>query len=315
MQTAEVTRTVRWIKSLFAGELAAIVSGDALHRDIPAEVALALGYSLGEISAAISRNERAIEILKAFGLECLLPGKMPSELIDALVGKDRGEPGKRPEIYEKLVSPWFVMTHCVGPIETLTMPEELRSEESPDGLLSVEIRREGEDPVPMSCLAMTSTLLEDAYRAVARAYGTDDAGVLTIIKVESGSGIRIDCKGLGEPVKHVKDLIIEAWNKLRHKRAEALVENNRAVLSSLMVIEHISQRQKDGDLSPEEAEKLKRRVTQAACGLFECGALIAEIPEEETVHNTKLLAASFLPKQLPAPTQTPPAESTETDQA
>ena len=110
---------------------------------------------------------------------------------------------------------------------------------------------------------------------MSRAYQIKDSSTLTIVKVDSGSSIRIDCKGLGEPIKHLKDLILEAWHKLRHKRAEEVSENSKAVLGSLAVIEKINARERDNSLSKEEAEQLRRTVITSVCGLFACGAAIA----------------------------------------
>jgi hypothetical protein len=192
------------------------------------------------------------------------------------------------------------MIGSVDPIETLTTPEEMRTLELPETFISFEIAGIGPMNTPLLRLAKATAFAEEAYEAVCRAYGTKDGQALALVKIESGSDIRIDCKGLGEPIKHLKELILEMWHKMRHKRAEEVVENNKAVLDSLAVFEQIKKRQQEGSLSAEEAEILRRSVVSSVCGLFECGALITEIPAQETVENTKLLEG-FAPKRLMPP--------------
>ena len=169
----------------------------------------------------------------------------------------------------------------------------------PGDVLTLNIAPQSERAA-VSVLSRSTELLNDLYEATALAYHKKAEGLL-IVKVESGSSIRLDCKGLGDVVKHLKDFILEAWHKVRHKRPEEVIENNKALLSSLAIIDHINSCVSHHGLSPEEGEALRRRVVKDALGLFECGALIAEIPAAENVNNTRLLGG-FSPKLLPEST-------------
>jgi hypothetical protein len=136
--------------------------------------------------------------------------------------------------------------------------------------------------------------------SIAHIHNTKIDESLSIIKIESGLGIRIDCKGSENVILHLKEFILESWHKIRHKRSEEVIENNKALLSSLAVIDKINQREIEKSLSPEESEQLRRKVIKNVLGLFQYGALISEIPQEEKVDNTKLLSA-FSSKLLEAP--------------
>ena len=51
----------------------------------------------------------------------------------------------------------------------------------------------------------------------------------------------------------------------------------------------IDRREKEGSLTPQDAKRLKHAIIQKTLGLLEQGALIAEIPNFETIDNAKLL--------------------------
>ena len=192
------------------------------------------------------------------------------------------------------------MVSCVEPIETLITPKELKNGAKPTGILAVEVRREAEESFQLSTLADTIASLCSLYSAFARVYDHKGQGELTLVKVENGSTLRLDCRGVGDVVKHVKDFVMEAWFKLRHRRSHEVIENNKALLSSLEVIQELDKQEKNDALSREEAEKLRRDILRSTQRLFENGALIADIPPKGTVDNNKLLG-NFSPKLLAAP--------------
>lgn len=184
--------------------------------------------------------------------------------------------------------------------EALTVPEELRETGPHNDIITIEIRVSGERTTPLPHLVKVGEYLESLYLTIARSYGIEHEGQLEILKVESGSQIRLDCKGVADVIAHLKESLIEIWNKFRHKRTDELLENNRALLASLAVVDAISTRERDQVIAREEAEQLRRAVVKASLGLLECGALISEIPDEEVVSNKNLLTA-FSPKRLSAP--------------
>jgi hypothetical protein len=190
------------------------------------------------------------------------------------------------------------MINSIAPWQKLTTPAELLEKEIPEDIISIDIRvAEGTVPLPMLIGAIEN--LELAYSAMARVYlpDSDVEAKLQVVSIQSGSAIRVDCKGLAEVVKHLKEFFLEAWSKVRHKRAEEIIERNSAVLSTLGVLDEIDARAKRGTLANEEAETLKRTLVDSALGLFGCNAVLTETRPVEAVDNNKLLA-HFSPKLL-----------------
>lgn len=305
MQTLTIIKTIRWIDSLIDTETKDIFMGlDPIRTDQKTDVPLIaiLTKALHQIASAaaeIRKNPDAVEILKAFSLDIILDGDVMADLTSKVVMGDPNDRGGNE--YLKIIVPnWKNMIACVDPIDLLNTPDELKRDEKRDDIISLEIRYREDRRVDLSDLSKVAGLLQKAYETVADIYGKSTKSRLSIIKMDSGSAIRIDCKGIGEVVKHLKDFYIEAWNKLRHKRAEEIIANNKAMLSSLAVMDRIATLEKDKSIGPEKAELLRRGVLDSTLGLFECGALLTEIPSQETVDNS-LLLETFSPRLLEAP--------------
>ena len=309
MQTRAVIYKIRWIRAQLSKELEDWLFLSGKPTEIGVNTLFGTIHDASLFAELVSRDAASVQILRAFGLGLLANRE---ELLEWLQFRFSGGARREPrddietetpseDLPEtNIVTAWKAMINSVDPIEKLTIPEEMQTTELPKTIISFEIVSRATENTPLSRLAKATVFAEEAYVTVCRAYQTNGGGTLAVVKVESGSSIRIDCKGLGEPVKHLKDLILEAWHKLRHKRAEEVLENNKAVFDSLAVIERINAGERDGALSGVEAEQLRRKIFTSVGGLFECGALIAEIPSQETVENTKLLG-DFSPKLLPPP--------------
>lgn len=308
MQTRTVINKVRWIRSLLSDGLEEWLllrsTATEMHRGGSVEMI----HDASLFAELISRDAAAVQIVRAFHLNLLVDREEFIKRLSWLLSPERHQgmeddsdsdrKGKGPEDPTSMA--WRIMIDSVEAIEKLTIPEEMQTPELPETIISFELASIAAENTPLSRLTKATAFAEEAYETVCRAYKIEGSGTLAVVKVESGSDIRIDCKGLGEPIKHLKDLILEAWHKLRHKRVEEILENNKAVLDSLAVMEQINARERDKSLSPEEAEQLRRKIFTSVCGLFECGVLIAEIPSQETVENTELLGG-FVPKLLPPP--------------
>lgn len=310
MHTRTVIRTIRWIQKQISDEIQFSLFPISRRKErARINEPIKFIHDVSRVAEVISGNSEAVEVLDAFDLSLLTDREKLLKRLSSLLGPPNPESDSQNE--EERVTPhpseefdaisfqWHAMLSCASPLESITTPVEMRREQLPDTFITFTLASLPKE-TPLSRLAKATAFAEEAYESICRAYQTKGSISLTIVKVESGSSIRIDCKGLGDPIKHLKDLIIEAWHKLRHKRAEEVLENNKAVLSSLSVIAQINTNEKNNTISSEEAEQLRRKIITSVSGLFECGALIEEVPPEETVDNTKLLGG-FVPKQLPAP--------------
>jgi hypothetical protein len=308
MQTRAVISKIQWIRDQVPESLEFILSGIDSEPEATRYDSIEVIVDMTRFSESISRDLDAVQIMKAFGLERLIDRQSFKEWIPifhhlAIEMRREGASESRGPEYapiDRITNAWKTMTQCAEPINLLTIPESMRKPSLPENFISFEVASVGEENTSLARLAKAANFAEEAYEVVCRVYQIKGNGRLDIVKVESGSDIKIDCKGLGEPIKHLKDLILEAWHKLRHKRTEEILEDSKAVLNSLAVIDQINSREQENSLSAEEAEQLRRRVVSSVCGLFESGAIIDEIPPQETVENTKLLS-NFSPKLIPPP--------------
>ena len=246
MQRREVINKIRWIHSQVPDDLEAWMFPPPGAKDIEPGNAIQNIHDVSRFVEVLSRDATAVQILRAFHLSALLDRKEFFGWVDRLFSvetahKMRDDSDKKEMVPEDSVAiAWRTMIGSVDPIENLTTPEEMRTPELPETFISFELSSIAAENTPLPRLAKATAFAEEAYETVWRAYQIKGSGTLAVVKVESGSSIRIDCKGLGEPIKHLKDLILEAWHKLRHKRAEEVLVNNEVVLGSLAAFEQIN---------------------------------------------------------------------------
>lgn len=304
MQVLEVVRTLRWIRSLFAEETVDLLfnweptySQDG-KREVSSLSILSAIQDLASVSRTIRQNPHAVELLKAFNLEMILDNVFIARFgLEAIMAAEDNLIRKR---LREIRPAWLTMTRCVNALDKLGTPPELKDEKLKASIVSLELRHRGRRKPNLLDLSRASGLLQELYATTARIYGTKNEGRLTILKVDSGDTIRIDCKGVPDVVKHLKSFIKEAWYRIRHEKAEKVFANNKVMLSSLALVREIAAQEGKGTFSAEEAELLRRRAVNSVLGLFECGGLLVDIPAEEKVDNIDLLE-SFMPKLLPAP--------------
>jgi hypothetical protein len=165
-------------------------------------------------------------------------------------------------------------------------------------------------PIALDTLAAAINHLTQLHTSITRAIGESDTP-LTLLYADSGSSVRLDLRGNGKGIKRLKELLIAAWNMLRHRKADDLATNGKAVLSTLSVIEEIHAQHKKGTIGPEHAANLTNEIIKATIGLFETGALPREIPSNENVSNLRLVQA-LQPKLLTGPPEGAPHPSTAT---
>jgi hypothetical protein len=306
MLTLEVVKTIKWIDSLIPENVRDVfLCSDIFHGKLAIEEigqkAIIATYELGRIAGIINKNPIAVEVLTAFDATNLLNTDITTSLLIQIL-QQREITASTRQILSEIAAPYNRMVNSVFPWESLTTPKELMGEEPPENIITLHIYSLPKKSSLISTLSTTTAQLNDLYMSIAHIYNKKVEESLSIVKIESGLGIRMDCKGSEDVIRHLKAFILEAWHKIRHKRAEEVVENNKALLSSLAVIDTINQREMQKSLSPEESEQLRRKIIKNVLGLFQYGALISEIPQEETVDNTKLLSA-FSSKLLEAPVQ------------
>ncbi len=304
MQIIEVLQTIDWLKGVgrrFIESLNEALNG----KTFAGGPMLAALYEHARMSATLKENPAAVEVLDAFGLS-------EAFLHEALILKTLGNyKSERPDedrpphnimmVADRFINPWRGMILAVEPFRKLTIPAALAERATREEILTVNIAER--EHLDLKTLIKTLSQIEALYDTVERVHGADSQyPPLELVKIESGTDVRIDVKGLGKPIKEIKNLILETWTKHRHKRVDEIVDHNRAVASSSQLLEEIDQKVKKGSLSNEDGNRFKRAVVSNTLGLFKNGALIEEIPKVEVVDNRKLLD-SFGPKLLEAPAE------------
>jgi hypothetical protein len=295
MQTHKVLETIEWLGKKFEpvtevlfAQLPHVLRGAKLASETGsthAPLLIAL-HALGAIIEEVNNNLDAIRVLDAFKLESLHDKLFIIHTFDAALQATEGEPPTDVlrAYYAKISSPWHSMVSCALPLTSLTIPEDLQ--ENSAGLLSIEVSDRPDLDVTVLHDVLKATIA--LYDAVGKAY-SHEATALRVIKIESGSGFTVSVKGVADTVKEVKNLIVELWNKHRHKRADEIINHNRAVASSVEVLEHIETRIKNKSLQPEDGERFKRAIVNNTLTLFKNGALLTDIPHIEVVNNRQLL--------------------------
>lgn len=216
----------------------------------------------------------------------------------SVLHRDEKPADKLESQYRSLVSGWSTMTRCVTPIQKITTPSEILQEQDFDDILTVELRPPSDTNPTVNTIAAILKLANEIYSDVAKLMGDKDAGNLVGLYASSGSDFRFDFKGLGGPIKEIKNLLVELWQRIRHRKSEDLVAKNMAIISSLETLEELKRKRDKKVIPDEDADKLAHKIFDASLKLFKKGGLIREIQPEELVSNRKLIETIQI-KQLP----------------
>lgn len=292
MQTLRVIRTIQWIQSFFVEDTAGTLfseetlgKADELDSQFLPRFITAT-HELAIASATLSQNPDAVQVLKAFDLEPLIDKAFVTNLALA-ASKD---PGSVSSMLRMIMEPWNSMIACVGPLERLTTPEELRRGASRQGVLSVVFGAKEKQASTLTDLARVMALLQQAYVAAAATMGKVSCRHLHVLALEATPPARIDCKGDPDVVAQLRNFIIEAWYKLRNKGADELLEHNQELLASFPIMDRLAACENDGTLTHQQAEQLRKKVLGGTLGMFVHDALITDIPSSSQSAETAAMA-------------------------
>jgi hypothetical protein len=135
------------------------------------------------------------------------------------------------------------------------------------------------------------------YEAVAILKNSSPS-TLSVVGCDSGSDKSFDFLGLASVIDGVKEILIAAWDRIvfyRERKIEARLE---LINKSLPIIEQISAMEDQRAIGPEQAEILRRRVTEGVTLFVEAGVVIPEISQRSSYNPRHLLAPE--PKLLVA---------------
>ncbi len=127
---------------------------------------------------------------------------------------------------------------------------------------------------------------------------------MLVIYADSGSSFRFDFKGLGEPIKQIKSIFVDAWNNVRHRKADDFHHNGKAIIEGLDILRKIQSHRQQNILNPEDANRLSLLINKSMFDLLEAGALPREIPDTENVSNKEIMNGIQQKLLPPAPVAT-----------
>jgi len=321
MQTIDFIQTAKWIKAQFSEEtIQALFHRLSYNREPDEGVTIETPiieatYELAAIREKLLNHPFAPDALQAFGLEELMRPEFPLMIARKVAEVQRTKPVTPVEMHEKmseldrLLYPardgWKLFQGCIEPLERLVVPQEVTNEQPFDDILTLELSYGSNLQPTLNAVFEILNNVDKLYGSLARLYGFAEYSPLRVIYADSGSSFRFDFKGLGEPIKRIKELLVEGWNLIRHRKIEDFRRNNQALLESLESVRQIQSLKREGVLENEEAMRLKEQVLDSVTNLFEAGVLPREVPESEYVPNYKLLEEYHRKLLPPAPEQLP----------
>jgi hypothetical protein len=315
MQTIDFLQTVKWLSDQFSGETKGVLLSGAnfrighdaeTQRKLRTDL-LKASHELAALREKLQNHQFAPLVLQAFGLVELLEEDFPLRVADTALALSESKPGDIETIEKVLVvvrhiwGKWEILTKCVKPIEQLTIPQDVINEQDFDDILTIELQYEHDVNPKADTVSDVLLSTMQLYAALATVYGVPDYSPLRVIYIDSGSSFRFDLKGLGEPIRRIKELLVEGWNLIRYRKVEDFRHNNKALLESLEGIKRVHSMHEQGIIGQEDASRLRRQILESALSLFEAGALPREVPKIEIVSNQSLLEEMQRKLLPPAP--------------
>lgn len=310
MQTVDYISAVKWIISQYSDDTRKLFQrgmllapSSAEERKAFASHLLRVTTDMAIVSERLNAHPLAPDVLRAYGMEALLDREFAIRVAEralALPSEDRGDRLIHLDpAWDAVTGGWWIIERNVAPLERLLLPASIANATDYDELFTLELRYEGDIYPKADTVSRVLRHAEALYSVVAKALGMNDYPQLVVVYADSGSTIRIDLRGLGEPIKQAKELLVEFWRRYRHRKAEDFRANAEAMLSGLNVITALDALHQKGTISHEDVARYKRDIIEAGLELFEDGAVPREVPRVEIVPNQGLLE-SIHRKLLPA---------------
>jgi hypothetical protein len=255
--------------------------------------ALVATHEMAVVADKLKVHPYAPQVLKAFGLEVLSNKSFIIGISERVVipNVDPSIPFLRELIQHlrPIWAKWTLFTECIEPIENLTVPKEITSEQDFDEILTIELKYEGRIQPQAETISKVLVNVTKLYEAVAVASGHKEFDPLIMIYATSGSSFRFDFKGLGDPLKQVKEILVEAWKRIRHRKADDFHQNSKAILEGLNLLSQVRSHSRQNVMDAETTMRLNQKIISSMLGLFEEGALPREVRSIEIVSNDKLI--------------------------
>jgi hypothetical protein len=165
-------------------------------------------------------------------------------------------------------------------------------------LLTVQVI---EAPRRFSTPTRLATLLESLdllYSACATLAGAEPNG-LSVVACDSGSDKTFELMGAPAVIDALRALLLSVWDRVVFHREVAVPQRYRLAAESLPVLQQVKEQAKEGRISPEQAELLRRRIVEGTGRFLAAGATIPELRERAYANPRTLMAPA--PRLLAPP--------------
>jgi hypothetical protein len=174
-----------------------------------------------------------------------------------------------------------------------------RGEAAPGtALLTVQVI---EAPRRFSTPTRLATLLESLdllYSSCAVLEGAEPNG-LSVVACDSGSDKTFELMGAAAVIDAMRALLLTVWDRVVFHREVPVPQRYRLAAESLPVLQRVAEQARDGRISPEQAELLRRRIVEGTGRFLASGALIPELQERAHANPRTLMAPA--PRLLAPP--------------
>jgi len=203
------------------------------------------------------------------------------------------------EIQENVMSVYRTVVFTVQQLPKLaklirqeTFPSTLKGPDgiSRDALLTLILPEGANESSRPQRLVDALTAVTLLYEAVAAIENQPD-NTLSILGCDSGSDKSFDFLGAAKLIENVRELVLSLYDRVVFYRELKVARSLELMASSLPILEKVSNLEQNKSLGPEQAEIIRRKITEGAGKLLSCGAIIPEM----TKHS------NFEPRQLMAP--------------
>ena len=227
MKTIDLIKTIQWLdaqvgpatkellfsRRLFSGRQREVGTAQSTIEPI-----LQISNEIALAQQAISNHPFAPKVLTSFGIKKLFEAKFIATILTSTIAAEPGKIERGQEMW-MLLSSWEAMQSCAKPLQELTLPLEVAQEKEFDEVLTMQVLRDDQTMVTLQTLRNVIDDIEKLYRSFLTLQKGTSAEPLQVVYLASGSSIRIDLKGLGDPIKQIKNLLVEGWSLWRHRKS------------------------------------------------------------------------------------------------
>ena len=133
--------------------------------------------------------------------------------------------------------------------------------------------------------------MQKMYDACARIHHENE-NELSVISMDSGSDKSFDCMGAAKVVEEIRRIILDLWDRVVFFRERKFEQRIELISGTLPVLERIDDLGRNGSVSREECEIIKRKIIDGVSLFLETGAMLPEFAGEASHNPRSLLTLS-----------------------